>query len=165
MSRDEKKKVLYVIGMDHKLERFIKKETNVNPENIMILQRYQPLISHPLDEIMRDIIIAVFKENVEEIVVAFTDDYQKNTENILIHINKNKELKDKIQTLEYLFNNTKPEFPTGTVSEWLQGGKTLRDGVQKTVHTIRHHPLLPSHVKVKELFIKQDNEKLTGIVV
>lgn len=164
MSRDEKKKVLYVIGMDHKLERFIKEETNVNPENLMILQRYQPLISHPLDELMRDIIIAVFQENVEEIVVAFTDDYQKNTDDILIHINKNKELKDKIQTLEYLFNNTKPEFPVGTVSEWLQGDKTLRDDIQKTIHIIRHHPLMPSHVKVKELFIKKDNEKLSGIV-
>ena len=164
MSRDEKKKVLYVIGMDHKLERFIKKETNVNPENMIILQRYQPVISHPFDELMRDIIIAVFQENVEEIVVAFADHYHKNTEDILIKVNKNKELKDKIQTLDYLFNNTKPEFPRGTVSEWLQGGKTLMDGVQKTVHIIRHHPLIPSHVKVKELFIKQENEKLSGIV-
>ena len=163
MSRDEKKKVLYVIGMDHKLERFIKEETN-NQENMIILQRNQLVISHPFDELVRDIIITVFQENVEEIVVAFTDDYQKNTEDILIKINKNKELKDKIQTLDYLFRNTKPEFPRGTVSEWLQGGKTLMDGVQKTVHIIRHHPLLPSYVKVNELFIKKENEKLSGIV-
>lgn len=163
MSRDEKKKVLYVIGMDHKLERFIKEETN-NQENMIILQRNQLVISHPFDELVRDIIITVFQENVEEIVVAFTDDYQKNTEDILIKINKNKELKDKIQTLDYLFSNTKPEFPWGTVSEWLQGGKTLMDGVQKTVHIIRHHPLLPSYVKVNELFIKKENEKLSGIV-
>ncbi|PLS05764.1 carbonic anhydrase [Neobacillus cucumis] len=164
MSKDEKKKVLYVIGMDHKLERFIKEEAKVNPENMIILQRYQPVIPHPFDELMRDIIIAVFQENVEEIVVAFTDDYQKDTEDMLIKINKNKELNEKIQTLDYLFKNTKPEFPKGTVSDWLQGGKTLMDSVKKTVHIIRHHPLLPSHLKVKVLFIEQQNEKLSKIV-
>jgi carbonic anhydrase len=164
MSRDEKKKVLFVIGMEHKLERFIKEETNVNPENMIILQGYKPVISHPFDDLMRDIIIAVYQENVEEIVVVSTNDYRKNTGDILNKIYKNKEIQDKIQTLDYLFKNTMPEFPDVTVSEWLQGGKTLSDGVQKTVNIIRHHPLLPSHVKVKELFIDQENKKQSEIV-
>lgn len=164
MSRDEKNKVLFVIGMEQKLERFIKEETNVNPENMIILQTYQPVVSHPYDDLMRDIIIAVYQDNVEEIVVVSTNDYQKNTGDILNKIYKNKELQDKIQTLDYLFKNCMPEFPAGTVSVWLQGGKTLTDSVQKTVNIIRNHPLLPSHVKVKELYIDQENEKLSEIV-
>jgi carbonic anhydrase len=163
MSRDEKKKVLFVIGMEQKLERFTKEETNVNPENMIILQTYQPVVSHPFDELMRDIIIAVYQDNVEEIVVVSTNDYQKNTGDILNKLYKNKELRDKIQTLNYLFKNCMPEFPEGTVSGWLQGGKTLTDSVQKTVNIIRNHPLLPSNVKVKELYIDQGNEKLSEI--
>ncbi|WP_066074582.1 hypothetical protein [Neobacillus soli] len=164
MSRDEKKKVLFVIGMEQRLERFIKEETNVKPENMIILQTYQPVVSHPYDDLMRDIIIAVYQDNVEEIVVVSTNDYQKNTGNILNKIYKNQELQDKIQTLDYLFKNCMPEFPEGTVSVWLQGGKTLTDSVQKTVNIIRNHPLLPSHIKVKELYIDQGNEKLSEIV-
>ncbi|MDR7239678.1 carbonic anhydrase [Neobacillus drentensis] len=164
MSRDEKKKVLFVIGMEQKLERFIKEETNVNPENVLILQTYQPVVSHPFDDLMRDIIIAVYQDHVEEIVVVATNDYQKNTGDILNKIYKNKELQDKIQTFDYLFKNCMPEFPEGTVSLWLQGGKTLKDSVQKTVNIIRNHPLLPSNVKVKELYIDQRNEKLSEIV-
>ncbi|MBT2258911.1 carbonic anhydrase [Priestia megaterium] len=164
MSRDEKKKVLFVIGMEQKLERFIKEETNVNPENMIILQTYQPVVLHPFDDLMRDIIIAVYQDNVEEIVVVSTNDYQKNTGDILNKIYKNKELQDKIQTLDYLFKNCMPEFPESTVSVWLKGGKTLTDSVQKTVNFIRNHPLLPSHVKVKELYIDQGNEKLSEIV-
>jgi carbonic anhydrase len=166
MSRDKKKKVLvlFVIGMEQKLERFIKEETNVNPENMIILQTYQPVVSYPFDDLMRDIIIAVYQDNVEEIVVVSTNDYQKNTGDILNKIYKNKELQDKIQTLDYLFKNCMPEFPEGTVSVWLQGGKTITDSVQKTVNIIRKHPLLPSHVKVKELYIDQESEKLSVIV-
>ena len=75
---DEKKKVLFVIGMDHKLEHLIKQNTNINPENIMVLQRYEPVIS-PFGDLMRDIIIAVYQENVEEIFVVATKDNQTNT--------------------------------------------------------------------------------------
>lgn len=163
MSREEKKKVLFVIGMEQKLEQYIKEETNVNLENMIILQTYQPVVSHAFDDLMRDIIIAVYNENVEEIVVVSTNDYQKNTGDVLNKIYKSKELQDKIQTLDYLFKNCMPEFPEGTVSVWLQGGKTLTDSVQKTVNIIRNHPLLPSHVKVKDLHINQGNEKLSEV--
>ncbi|WP_419954670.1 carbonic anhydrase [Neobacillus niacini] len=163
MSREEKKKVLFVIGMEQKLEQYIKEETNFNLENMIILQTYQPVVSHAFDDLMRDIIIAVYKENVEEIVVVSTNDYQKNTGDVLNKIYKSKELQDKIQTLDYLFKNCMPEFPEGTVSVWLQGGKTLTDSIQKTVNIIRNHPLLPSHVKVKDLHINQGNEKLSEV--
>ncbi|EKN66497.1 putative carbonic anhydrase [Neobacillus bataviensis LMG 21833] len=163
MSRDEKKKVLFVIGMEQKLERFIKEETNVNLENTIILQTYQPVVSHPFDDLMRDIIIAVYQDNVEEIIVVSTNDDQKNTGDILNKIDKNKELQNKIQTLDYLFKNCMPEFPDGSVSGWLEEGKTLTDGVQKTVNIIRNHPLLPSQVKVKELYIDLENEKVSEI--
>ena len=112
---DEKKKVLFVIGMEHKMEHLIKQNTNINPENIMILQSYEPVIS-PFGDLMRDIIIAVYQENVEEIFVVATKDDQKNTGDILNKIYKNKELQEKIQTLDYLFKNCKPEFPEGSIT-------------------------------------------------
>ncbi|MFC3885574.1 carbonic anhydrase [Bacillus songklensis] len=162
---DEKKKVLFVIGMEHKLERLIKQATNVNPENIIILQSYEPVISQPFDDLMRDIIVAVYQENVEEIFVVATKDDQKNTGNILNKIYENKGLQEKIQTLDYLFKNCMPEFPEGNISEWLEGSETLTDGVQNSVNVIRHHPLMPSYVKVTELFIDKENEKLSEIDV
>ena len=41
---DEKKKVLFVIGMEHKMEHLIKQTININPENIIVLQSYGPVI-------------------------------------------------------------------------------------------------------------------------
>ena len=82
--------------------------------------------------------------------MSVTPNDSHETSDILDKLDKNKEIQQKIQTLDYLFKNTRPEFPGGTVREWLQGDRTATAGIQKTLHIIRNHPLLPSHVKVKE---------------
>jgi carbonic anhydrase len=162
---DEKKKILFVMGMEHKLENLMNQATNINPENIIILQSYGPVISQPLDDLMRDIIIAVYQENVEEIFVVATKDNQKNTGEIINKIFGSKGMQAKIQTLDYLLKNCRPEFPEGNIREWLEGSKTLKEGVQNSVNIIRHHPLMPPHVKVTELFLDQDREKRSEIEV
>ena len=148
--KDEKKKVLVVGEVEHQMN-VIKLETNVNLENVIFLKSYSSVISHPFDDLMRDIIVTVYQENVEEIFVV-TSKGTNDTGDILSKIDNNKELQQKIQTLDYLFKNTRPEFPGGTVREWLQGDKTVTAAasIQKTLHIIRNHPLLPSYVKVKE---------------
>ncbi len=64
-------------------------------------------------------------------------------------------MKDKIQTLDYLFQNCKPEFLGGTVDEWLHENSS--DTIEKSVDIIRHHPLVPSYVKVRGLIINQED--------
>ena len=109
--------------------------------------------------------MAVYQENVEEIFVVATKDDQTHTRSILNKIYKNKELQEKIQTLNYLFKTCKPEFPEGSIIEWLEGSNTSTDGIQNMISVISRHPLMPAHVKVKELFINQENEKLSEIEV
>jgi hypothetical protein len=40
MYLDENKKVLFVIGMEHKLERLVQQATNIDPKNMLILKSY-----------------------------------------------------------------------------------------------------------------------------
>ena len=53
MDIDEKKKVLFVIGMEHKMEHLIKQTSNINLGNFLILQSYGPVIL-PFGDLMRD---------------------------------------------------------------------------------------------------------------
>jgi hypothetical protein len=53
------------------------------------------------------------------------------------------------------------EFPSGNIKEWLGGEKPFKDRVKNTVHLIKHHPLMPANVAVKELWI--DPEKGTRL--
>lgn len=163
MHIDKKKKVLYLIGIEHNLDHLMKLETNINPENIIILQSYNPVISQSFGDIMRDIIVAVYQEKVEKIFVVAAKDDQRNTEDIFNIISENKGLQEKIQTLDYLSKYCTPEFPEGSIMEWLEGSKTVTDGVQNSVNIIRRHPLMPSHVKVQGLIINKENEILSEI--
>ncbi|MED3561632.1 carbonic anhydrase [Bacillus xiapuensis] len=153
MAMDKKKKLLFVIGKDHQMERIMKENSQMNPENTLVLQSYLPITS-PFSDTMRDIILAVYKENVEEIFVTATEEEnKKNIEAIFKKISEDKKLQDNIQTFDYLFKHCKPEFPERNIKEWLEGSGTLKNDVQTCVNVIRNHPLIPDHVKVRELFI------------
>ncbi|WP_026679397.1 hypothetical protein [Fictibacillus gelatini] len=166
MKLDKNKKVLFLIGMNQNLEQRLQQATNFDPNNVLILSSYGPEISHPYSDVMRDIIIAVYQEKVEEIFVVGT------TENVEDRVDKQKLLnkiydservKENIQTIESLFQNYMPEFPNGSVNDWLAGSETVAEGIQKSVNIIRQHPLIPSHVKVHGLFMNSEKEQVVEV--
>lgn len=159
MNMDEEKKVLFVIGMEQYSEGIMKKITSLHP-NSLILPCYEPTLS-PFSDFMRDIIMAVYQEDVEEIFLTVSnDDRESNREN-LTELYENKGLQEKLQTLDYLFKNCISDFPQGSMREWLEGNATSSNSMQNIVHVIRNHPLMPSNVKVTEFLI--ENEKQSEI--
>lgn len=162
---DEGKKVLFVVGMDHQLNQLIKQVPNINPQNMIILESYSPFILQPFGDFMRDIILAVYQENVEEIFVVTTKADHQYSRDILNKMYENKELQKKMKILDYLFENCGSEFPEDNIRGWLAGGNHVTDHVQRNADVIRQHPLLPSFVKVTELCIDRKNEKLSKINV
>lgn len=155
MNLEKKKKMLFLIGIEQKQETF---KNMLSNENIVFLQCYQPFISQPFDDLMRDILIAVYQENVEKIVVVASIKDQQKKRATLAKMLGNKGLQEKIQTLDYLFKNTMTEFTAGNVKEWLEADGSLKDRVENTVHLIQHHPLMPSNIRVKELWLDEDLE-------
>jgi carbonic anhydrase len=163
MNINENKKVLLVIGMEHNSESIMKKLHGYKSDNIFILQCYGPTIS-PFGDLMRGIILAVYQEKVEEIFVSVSKDDQKNTNEILKKIYENKDLQEKMQTLDYLFRNCMPEFPTGSIRDWLEGRETSSESMQNMVNVIRNHPLMPPDVKVTELLIENKNKSKVAVL-
>lgn len=151
MNVDKNKKVLFLTDIENGLEPTLQEVTNTPAENMLTIQSYGAGISHPYGEIMRSVIFAIYQEDVEEVVVVGTKDKRTSTGNVLTQLET---MKDKIQTLDYLFQNCKPEFLGGTVDEWLNGNDSS-SAIEKSVDMIRHHPLVPSYVKVRGLIVNQ----------
>jgi len=141
------KKVLFLTDIENGLEPILQEVTNTPAENMLTIQSYGAAISHPYGEIMRSVIFAIYQEDVEEVFVVGTKDKQTSTGHGLTQLET---MKDKIQTLDYLFQNCKPEFLGGTVDEWLN---EKSNGIEKSVDIIRQHPLVPSYVKVRGLIV------------
>lgn len=162
MTKTEKKKVLFIVGMNLELEGFMKHATTINP-NSLIIQTYGPVISQPYGDLMRDILLAVYQEKVEEIVVVSFNDKQTNSLDTLLEIYQSNKFKKEIQKLDYLFENCKPEFRDKNVLEWLEGGQSTNEAVHNSVNLIREHPLLPAHVKVREMYLEKTNHKFAEL--
>ncbi len=156
MNLDKPKKVLFLTDMENGLEPILQEVTNIQTENMLTIQNYGIDISHPYGDIMRSVIIAIYQENVKEIFVVGTKDKRTAAVNVLTQLES---MKDKIQTLDYLFQNCMPEFSGGTVEEWLNGNENIIDSIEKSVDVIRHHPLVPSYVKVCGLIVNNKDGK------
>ncbi len=162
MNADKNQKALFLIDMDNGLESSLQDVTNIQPENRLIIQCYGPVISNPYGDIMRSVIIAIYQDNVEEIFVVGTTDKEKASLNVLPQLDS---MKDKLQTLDYLFQNNRPEFSGDTVNEWLNGKENDYDNIEKCVNIIHHHPFVPPHIKVRGLIVNNKDGKPSVIEV
>lgn len=155
------KKVLLLTDIEHGIEPIIKQVTNVQRENMLTIHSYDSVIVHPYGDIMRSIIIAIYEENVEEIFFVGIEDKETNVVNLQIQrdsIKNNKEI-------DYLFKNCMPEFSSGSLEEWLSGKENVSENIEKSIDMIRHHPLVPSHVKVHGFMIDKTGGKETVVKV
>ncbi|MES5955654.1 carbonic anhydrase [Bacillus fungorum] len=149
------KKVLLLTDIEHGIEAIIQQITNVQRENMLTIHSYDSVIVHPYGDIMRSVIIAIYQENVEEIFVVGIEDKETALVNLQ---SKRDSIKDNIE-LDYLFKNCMPEFSGGTLDEWLSGKENVSENIEKSIDIIRHHPLVPSDVKVHGFMIDRTGEK------
>lgn len=147
---NNEKNILFVVDLDVDINDLIKRNQNIKRENIIVLQ--SGLVISPFDDLMRSIIIAVYQYNIVEIVVASSP--KKNGQKSLWARRSEEyqvEYPEKVQTLNYLFKNCKPEFLEDNLSEWFEGRETLTNGTRNTVSVISQHPLIPSDIKITEI--------------
>jgi len=156
MSLHKNKKALFLMDIENELEPILQEVTNIRAENMLIIQNCGSDIPHPYGDIMRSVILAIYRGNVEEIFVVGAKDKRTSTVDVSTQLES---MKGKTQTLNYLFQNCMPEFSGGTVDEWLNGKENTSVTIEKSVDIIRHHPLVPSYVKVRGLIIHNKDEK------
>ncbi|HDR6312547.1 TPA: carbonic anhydrase [Bacillus cereus] len=149
------KKVLLLTDIEHGIEPIIQQVTNSQQENMLTIHSYDSVIVHPYGDIMRSVIIAIYQENVEEIFVVGIEDKETDVVNLQIQrdsIKNNREI-------DYLFENCMPEFSSGSLKAWLSGQENVSENIEKSIDMIRHHPLVPSNIKVHGFMIDRTGEK------
>ena len=128
MDLEENKKVLLVVGMKQELdEGDVKKIGPYLPEEIIILESNELDRIEPFGDLMRDILIHVYQNNIEEIFIAEPKEDRKNSKDVLGEIEKNIDMQKNIRTLDYLFTYCDSEFPVKTIKEWFEGNHILVD--------------------------------------
>ena len=106
MDLEENKKVLLVVGMEQELaEGYVKRISHILPDELIILKSNELARIEPFGDLMRDILIYVYQNNIEEILIVDPKEDRKKLEDVLGEIEKNIDLQKNIRTLDYLFTN------------------------------------------------------------
>ncbi|MGS2749978.1 carbonic anhydrase [Bacillus zanthoxyli] len=151
------KKVLLLTDIENGIESIIQQVTNSQQESMLTIHSYDSVIVHPYGDIMRSVIIAIYQENVEEIFVVGIEDKETSSVNLQT---QHDFIKDNIE-LDYLFKNCMPEFSSGSLNAWLSGQENVSENIKKSIGMIRHHPLVPSDIKVHGFMIDRTGGKET----
>jgi carbonic anhydrase len=149
MDLEKNIKVLLVMGMEQELaEGYVERISHILPGELIILKSNELARIEPFGDLMRDILIYVYQNNIEEILIVDPKEDRKNMGNVLGEIEKNIDLQKNIRILDYLFTYCDSEFPVKTIKEWFEGNHILVNEIQDIIDVIRRHPLMPPSVKV-----------------
>lgn len=136
-------KTLFFTSINVDINTFLK-NTDKNIENIVKLENYELEIREPYGCMMRNIIAAVYKENIKEIIVILNEQYknEKFERKDLRQNMLNAGIEDHvIKTIEYINGFS-------SLDHWLKTNSNLKDIVTNNVNLIKQHPLLPRHISV-----------------
>lgn len=155
-------KHLFIVGMEKELQNYVISQSSVPRDEMIVLTCFGPFISESYDSLLRSVILAVYQNNVKEITIVGTAGGNQSalTGGEVMELMKRAEVEVKtLQTVDYLFNYCKPGFMANNLKEWLQGGESVAEGIQKTVELIRNHPLMPQGIKVSGILMNTEDEE------
>ncbi|MGD6774647.1 hypothetical protein [Sutcliffiella horikoshii] len=148
------KKALVITGLDRKIERFFTDITKRKSEDLVIINSYGAEILQGYSSLMRNIILAVYLEKIEEIYIV-VDKYDKgfsiNPEHLYAQMEEEGINVEVIQTLNYI-----KAVGGNDVMKWLSGLSNIESIIQNNIEFIIKHPLIPNSVKVHGYIVNND---------
>ncbi|WP_223701828.1 carbonic anhydrase [Sutcliffiella deserti] len=150
----ENKKSLVITGLNQKLQPLFPIITNKREEDLIIINSVGPFISQPYGCLVRNVILAVYNENIEDVFII--GEVETGS-----HESKKKELYSKLQdsgitvktihTINYI-EAVKPDFLA-----WLAGPADAKEAVQSSIKLLKSNPILPDSLPVYGYIVDVDS--------
>ena len=148
------KKALVLTSMDRKLESFFTDITKRKLEDLLIINSYGAEISQGYSSLMRNIILAVYLEKIEDIYIII-DKHDKgfstHPEHLFALMEKEEINIKVINTLNYI-----KAVGGNDVMKWLSGSSNIETTLQNNINLIKKHPLIPRSIKVHGYIVDKE---------
>ena len=141
------KKMVILSCMDTRLIELLPKAMNLKNGDAKIIKNAGAIVTQPFGNIMRSIIVALYKLRASEVYVVGHHGCG------MTGLNADELIEN------MLASGVEPEVMTTLkhagiqLKSWLRGFESVRQGVESSVSIIRNHPLLPEGVPVHGLII------------
>jgi carbonic anhydrase len=131
---------------------------NLRNGDVKIIKNAGAIVSHPFGSVMRSILVAVYELNAQEVAVVGHHDCGMtglSSSRILEKARTRGVAEETFRTLAHAGIH---------LDQWLTGFDDVRDGVVRSVDTVRNHPLLPKGIPVHGLIIHPTTGKLDVVI-
>lgn len=123
--------------------------------HVFTINSYQSEIAQAYGEVMRSIIISIYQKDIREIYIIGKDEAY-NLPNIDLP-EKIKSMESRLKTIDYLFENCKPEMNGESIIDWLNGERDVHKRIEESVNQIYNHPLVPENIKISGIIFKKND--------
>lgn len=152
------KKMVILTCMDTRLTELLPKALDLRNGDAKIIKNAGAIVLQPFGNVMRSILVALYKLNAEEVFVIGHHDCGMtglHAEMIVESAIERGIDADIVETLSHSGINLR---------RWLRGFDDVHQGVASSVEIIRQHPLLPPGTAVHGLLIHPETGKLDVVV-
>jgi len=137
------KKIAIVTCMDTRLTELLPAALGLKNGDVKIIKNAGGTITHPFGSAMRSLLVAIYELGIEEIMIIGHTDcgvQHMDSEIMLRHMKERGVSEDHIEMMEYCDIDLR---------SWLNGFTDAEEAVRKSVHIVKHHPLIPTDIKVR----------------
>jgi carbonic anhydrase len=155
------KKTLIITGLNKKLHQLFPIITNKKAEELIIINSFGAVISHPYGCMIRSIVMGVYYEDVEEIYIIGEKDGKEHliTEEALFSTMQESGVsKEMIKTIDYI------NVVGNEVLNWLVGPQDVKVIIQQNITLINKHPLIPKSVSVFGYIVNSETNKFEAVL-
>ena len=149
------KKIAIVTCMDTRLIELLPAALGLKNGDVKIIKNAGGTITHPFGSAMRSLLVAIYELGVEDIMIIGHTDCGVDSNVMLSHMRSRGVSQDHIEMMEYCDVDLR---------SWLSGFDDTEDAVRKSVHIVRHHPLMPVEgINVRGFIMNSVTGELTEI--
>lgn len=152
------KSMVIVSCMDTRLTELLPKAMNLKNGDAKIIKNAGGLVVHPFGSAMRSILICVYEFDVKEVFIVGHYDCGVSNLNAEKIVKEMEEKGIESKTLDTLYNSGID------IKGWMHGFDCIEDSVERTVSTVKNHPLLPADVAVHGLIMNPDTGEITVVI-
>ena len=138
------KKIAIVTCMDTRLVELLPAALGLKNGDVKLIKNAGGTVMHPFGSVVRSLLVAIYELGVQEIMII------GHTDCGVQHMDS----QDHLDMMEYCDINLR---------SWLSGFNDTEEAVRKSVHLVKHHPLVPQDLIVRGFIMDSVTGQLTEL--
>ncbi|WP_404407882.1 hypothetical protein [Jeotgalibacillus malaysiensis] len=158
LDRVDTQKVLVITDSNMGVESSLTGITQREQEELLVFNSYGALISQPYGCLMRNVILAIYQEEIHDIYIVAEKAQQYDRDHLLEKMKEAGVTDHILKTLNYL------DAVQYDVVNWLAGPSDVYEAMRKNKELIMKHPLIPGTVNVRAFLVDRDSEGIEEVI-